>query len=111
MARAGQFRDRVTFQTETDIPDSGGGQATGWADIATVWAHLVEERGRERIANGRIEASAGAVLRVRHSPAVAVVTESDRAVIGGVVYNIRSIAQPDRRNRIIEMVLERGVAV
>lgn len=110
MARAGQMRDRVRIERETEQPDGGGGYEVGWFHVATVWGQLVPERGRERVESGRIEASVAAVLRIRYSSEVADVTAGYRVVIDGVDYNIRSVTQPDRRNRIIEMTVERGVA-
>lgn len=110
MARAGLMRDRVRLERETEQPDGGGGYVLGWFLVATVWGQLVPERGRERVEGGRMEASVGAVLRVRYSSDLVDLTAGWRAVIDGVAYNIRSVTQPDRRNRIIEMTVERGVA-
>jgi SPP1 family predicted phage head-tail adaptor len=111
MARAGQMRDRITLQRETEVSDGGGGYELGWFTVATVWGQLMPERGNERVENGRMEASVGAVLRIRYSSDVAEVSAGWRAVVDGEEYNIRSVTQPDRRNRIIEMTVDRGVAV
>lgn len=105
------MRDRVTLQRPQETPDGGGGFDLDWFTVATVWGRFMPERGNERVRAGRIEASVGAVVQVRHSSDVADVAPDWRAVIGGVAYNIRSVTQPDRRNRIIEMTVERGVAV
>jgi SPP1 family predicted phage head-tail adaptor len=111
MARAGLMRDRVTLQVEQEAPDGGGGYVLAWHDVATVWGHLTEERGRERLESGRIEGALGAVLKVRHSADTERVNPGWRAVIDGVEYNITSVSQPDRRNRVVEMTVVRGVAI
>ena len=111
MARAGQFRDRVTFQVQVEVPDGGGGVALTWQTVAEVWGRYMPERGRERVAAGRLEASVEGVLHVRGSPDTAAITPGHRAVIGGVSCNIRSVTNPDRRGHIIEMTIEEGVAV
>lgn len=111
MARAGLMRDRITFQQEREEPIGGGGYELNWHTAATVWGQLAPERGSERVEAGRMEASVGAVLRVRYSADTAAITAGWRALIDGEPYNIRSVTQPDRRNRIIEMTVERGVAV
>ncbi len=110
MSRAGQYRDRVTFQAKSVVSDGGGGEQTTWSDLATVRGHLIVGRGREAVASGRIESQVGSVLRVRHTAVTAAITPANRVLIKSVTYNIRSVSQPDRRNKVVEMVLERGVA-
>lgn len=110
MARAGQFRDRVTFQQSVDVPDGGGGVAITWQTVAVVWGHYMPQRGRERVAAGRMEAAVEGVLHVRGSPETSAITAAHRAVIDGAAYNIRSVTNPDRRGQIIEMTIEEGVA-
>lgn len=111
MARAGQFRDRVTFQQSVETPDGGGGVALVWQTVAVVWGRYMPQRGRERVAAGRMEASVEGVLHVRGSPETRAITAAHRVLIGGASYNIRSVANPDRRGQIIEMTVEEGVAV
>lgn len=110
MAGAGALRQRVTFQTETEMPDGGGGYERGWSDVITVWGSLQPERGRERLQADRLQASLGGVLRVRSSTETRAITEAHRVLIDGVPYQIRSIANPDQKNRYLEMTVERGVA-
>lgn len=108
--RAGQMRDRVTFQEAQEVSDGGGGYDVTWSPVATVWGSFIPERGSERVQAGRIENPVSGVLRIRYSSDVSGIDETYRALIDGVVYNIRSVTQPDRRQRAIEMIIERGVA-
>ena len=107
--RAGRLRDRVIFQRETETADNAGGYASSWADYLTVWASFMPERGQERIETDRVNASFSGKLHIRSSSESRAVTESDRVSINGELYNIRSISNPDQRNRMLEMVVERGV--
>lgn len=108
--RAGLLRDRVTFQSEAESADGAGGNTIAWTDRFIVWGQVVEERGRERVEAGRLAAPFGAVLRVRSSTNARLVTPEWRCTIAGVAWNIRSIGNPDRRGKMLEMVIERGVA-
>lgn len=110
MARAGQFRDRAAFQAEQKVADGGGGSTVAWQTQFTVWAHLIPQRSREQIEAGRLESSTLATLRVRYSSDTAQITSEWRAVVDAVPYNIIAVSQPDRRQRIVEMSVERGVA-
>lgn len=108
--RAGRLRDRVTFQEPVRVSNGAGGNTKTWSDVVTVWGAYSPERGREQLAGGAIQATGRGVLQIRYSSTVAVITEEHRALINGETYNILSVTNPDRRNRALELVLERGTA-
>lgn len=108
--RAGRLRDRVSFQAEQPASDGAGGNTVSWAAQFTVWGGVAEDRGRERVEGGRLAAPFVAVLTVRSSADTRRVTPDWRCVIKGEVWNIRSVGNPDRRSKALEMVIERGVA-
>lgn len=107
---AGQLRKRVTFEREQRSADGAGGAAVKWVPELTVWGGLITERGRERLEAGRLESANTAILKVRSSSAARCIDASYRAQIDGVSYQVRSIDNPDQRNKYLEMVVERGVA-
>lgn len=112
MVRAGQMRHRCLFERRDTTPDDYGNvTAGGWVAIDAVWGQLIEAKGRESIEAGRMESAVGAVLRVRSSATMRTITAADRVTIRGEVYAIRAIGNPDQRNEVIEMVVERGVGV
>lgn len=105
---AGSMRKRITFQLETEVPDGGGGYELGWSELATVWGSFKPERGNERVQAGRIAETLAGVMRVRSSATTRLVTTSHIAVMDGEGYNIRSITNPDQRDKYIELAVERG---
>lgn len=109
--RSGTLRQRCTFQSETDTPDGQGGNTRSWKTIATVWGAYEPQLGREAIAQGRLQGSNIGNLWVRYSDLIATqVKLSSRVVVDGQVHQIRSIIQPDQNRRMLQMVIERGVA-
>lgn len=112
--RAGALREKVTFERpDTSTPDVYGNVGDGSFAVLSntvVRGSLRETRGRERVEGGALRAPMTAVLTVRSSTLTRAFTEADRAVINGVNWNIRSITNPDMRNRWLEMVVERKVA-
>lgn len=110
MARAGNLNKRVVFQRKVVTPDGGGGHSKEWAILVEVWGGFAPERGSERLEAGRLEGSLFGVLRVRSSPTTRTVTVDDRAIVDGVAHQIRSISNPDQRNRMLDILVERGVA-
>jgi head-tail adaptor len=112
MSSAGPLNKRVSFQRRDTATDEYGNVSTGtWSEINVVWGGLNETAGRERIDGAALEAPMTGLLTVRSSSLTRAVREADSAFIGGVRWNIRSIRNPDRRNRFLEMVIEREVAV
>tara|TARA_Y100000815_G_scaffold228067_1_gene216877 strand:- start:305 stop:646 length:342 start_codon:yes stop_codon:yes gene_type:complete len=112
MPGAGQLRDRVSFYRLTEADDGYGNVHSGWADdpFLTVWGAFQPERGRERLEAGRMESAVAGVLTVRSSADARAVTPADKVAVKGEDYAIRSITNPDRRNRFLEILVERGVA-
>ncbi|MTH96647.1 phage head closure protein [Roseibium sp. RKSG952] len=108
MARAGSYRDRVTFQESQSVSDGAGGQTTAWVDLVTVWGNYRAERGTEAMKAGAVLAASRGTLKVRYSSQVAGINATYRAVIRGEVHDIQSVINPDRRWRELEMVLVRG---
>lgn len=110
MARAGTLNKRVTFQRRVVTDDGGGGHSREWSNLVEVWGGFSPERGSERLEAGRLQGSLFGVLRVRSSATTRTVTVDDRVMIDGVAHQIRSVANTDQRNRMLDILVERGVA-
>lgn len=109
---AGAFRDRVLFQRQDNATDPLGNVTSGaWLDLfPEINCKLTVKKGSEREEAGRLESAVTSVIRVRISANTRLVTTADRAVVNGEAHQIRWITDPTRRNRYLEMGIERGVA-
>ena len=109
----GLARDFVTFEAFTEASDGIGGTTRTWVAVEPlrISANVKTQRGKETIENGAIQNPQAIVLKVRSSSVTRTITEAHRALINGQYYNIRSIENPDRRSRFIEMVLEKGTPI
>lgn len=107
---AGPSRKRVRFEVENRVSDGGGGNSVTWDEHVTVWGKFKPERGGEKFEGGRNEASLMGILKIRSSTEARLITTAMRVKIDGVAYQIRSIPNPDQRNRFLEMLVERGVS-
>lgn len=108
---AGELRDRISIQRKTEQSDGAGGSEFVWAAItglASIRGAFRPERGNERIDNGRLTSSVAGTLKIRSSSASRGIVASDRAIINGDAYAIHSVTNPDRRNKYIELTVERG---
>lgn len=106
----GDRNKRVYFQRSLRTSDGGGGWAVQWQPVTVAWGQLRLERGRERLAAGRLESAVAGILTVPYSEEAAAVDADYRAVIDGVPYQIRSVTNPDQRRKFLEMIVEEGVA-
>lgn len=104
--KAGTLNKRATFQRFTSVSDGAGGSTKEWTDYVTVWAQLSPERAREKIQQGRITDSSAGVLRVRSSSVTRLIDGAHRVIVSGVVYDVKSHANPDQRNDMLEFVVE-----
>lgn len=110
MARAGLFRDRVTFQRMASTTDVYGNTTGDWSDHATRYAHLIERLGQEDIEQGALQDVAVATMRVRADTITKAITTADRVVSRGIYWAITSIMQVNSKGDLLEMRLEKGIA-
>lgn len=108
---AGALNKRVTFRQRVDTPDTGGGFSSEWKDELIELANFRPERGAERLQAGRITATLAGLLTVRSSAATRAIDETQSVMIDGEPYQIRSISNPDQRDHMLEMSVERGSAL
>jgi len=110
MARAGLFRDRVTFQRMASTTDVYGNTTGDWSDHATRYAHLIERLGQEDIEQGALQDVAVATMRVRADAITKAIKTADRVVSRGIYWAITSIMQVSSKGDLLEMRLEKGIA-
>lgn len=108
---AGPLRDRIAFKQKVETADGQGGYSAAWVTQFTVWGSFRPMRGREQMEAGRLESSVEGVMRVRSSPTTRQIEADWIAVLDSVDYNIRWVSNPDRRDRFLEIAVQRGVAV
>lgn len=110
-AKARRLRNRVEFQRPVEMTSPLGEAYRGWETVARRWADYIPQRGREQLEAGRLQSEVPGTLQVRFDSVTKDIAAEYRVLIDGVEHQIRSIMDPDMRRRIIEMVVERGVAV
>ena len=108
--RAGKLRTRVVFQKEVKTADGAGGYSLDWGDDRVVPCEMRTASAREILAGGQVEDTERALLSAR-AKSVAFLDASWRALIDDVPWNIRGVSNADQRQRVTDIVIERGVAV
>lgn len=105
--RIGRLRHRVTIQAETATTDAGGGYASAWADVATVWARLEAMEGRELVLGGVIRGDASHRVTMRYRAGV---TPDNRIVYDGRVFDVVSVANLEERDEALRIMCREVVS-
>jgi head-tail adaptor len=114
MLKAGDLRDRVTFQKRTATDDGYGNPISGdFTDQFTVWAQTSNiAPGARRSSRQRLAGTQPVTIVVRSSSQTRLVTTAWRAVNArsGEIYNLQTAANMDGRGEAIEFMATSGEA-
>lgn len=82
---AGSLSTRVSLQRKTSGKDALGQPIDTWTEYAKVWGNVLQLSGRETVSSGTTVGTVQASIRIRYRTDV---TNGDRAIAQGVVFNI-----------------------
>ncbi|WP_321397379.1 phage head closure protein [Emcibacter sp.] len=91
-----ELRYRVTCQEEERTPDGTGGYATGWRDVATVWAAIMPVSAKMTQEARQQRPKRTMDIRVRFR---ADLEPCRRMLQGGKRWRVLSVLDPDGRGR------------
>lgn len=99
--RIGRLRHRITIQEPTITRNDRGAEVLAWSTLATVWAEVRSNTGREQVINNNQEiASATHVVTIRHRDDV---TPKMRLQWSGRTFGIESLVESDNRRRMLQL--------
>lgn len=86
--KAGKLRHRLEIQARTATQDSFGDALTAWATVATRWASIEPQSGRETWRADQQQPDTSGTITIRY---FAGLTPRHRLVKGSRVFNIESV--------------------
>ncbi len=95
--RAGGLDRRVTIQRFTETQDPYGEPILTWSDLATVFAEVRQQGGREYLAAATLIDETRVVFYIRWYPGL---TPLDRVIYGGRLHNIKEVREIGRRDGV-----------
>ena len=101
MIRSGRLRHRVALQQPTTTRNSTGEPIVTWTTVATVWAEVLDLRGREYIASQEAHSEVGTKITIRYRSDLDLTW---RAVFGTRLFDIQQIADLKGHNAILELM-------
>ena len=91
----GKLDRRITIQREMVVGDDGyGNEIVDWGDVATVWARVIQQTGREFFALAAIQAETRVVFHLRFIEGM---TTEDRVDYEGQLHDIHEVRELGRR--------------
>ena len=97
---------RAEFSLRESIEDDMGGVVHGWEDRFTLWAHIRYLRGSEAVMQARLVSKAPVIITVRRSAQSVGITSEWRAVVGGVIFDLKEDPRPSEDGGFMEMLAE-----
>ena len=91
--RAGSMNERVTIRRRADVQDANGEMVPGWADVATLWASVVDITGREYISANATSGSVQTKITIRYMDGI---LPTMRVIHGANTYEIQSVLGHNR---------------
>ncbi len=84
----GSMRNKIVIQTLGGATDSGGGQATSYSTLATVWAEVINNSGQENMFGDQVRTTDSYTFTIRYLSSV---TTKHRISYNSLTFNIQSI--------------------
>lgn len=95
---AGKLNKRITIQANALTRDTNGAEVDSWTTVATVWAAITTDAGREFYAAQKINAETTAVMRIRYRAGL---NPRMRVLYAGKYFNILHINNVNEANKEI----------
>ena len=96
----GKLRHRVTIQEFTSVRKTGGGRTKTWADLTTVWAHVMPKAKDEIINAMQLEGATDHVVTIRYRDEV---NTNQRIKFGSRYFSIKSLVNIEEKGRFLEI--------
>lgn len=103
--RAGDLDRRITLQKRTEQQDTYGQPIITWVPIATVWAQMQQQSGREFMAGAIPVSERRVVFRMRHRSDITVL---DRVTHDGDEFDVNEVRELGRREGLELHTTARG---
>lgn len=104
----GGMRHRLVIENPQSTTDNLGGRQTEFQEAGSVWGNLKEKSGKESEFRGKVTDVYTHVLTCRNTT---LITAKSRLKYGNRFFNVKSIINPDGRDRYLEVLLNEGVAI
>lgn len=111
-----RFDTRVKFETRQRVPNGGGGHSVIWNEMGGVgsgsrWVALwpvAQSRTDEEVGESQVANAPDYRLIARSDSDTITLSATDRVLIDGEPYAIKSLARPDRGRGTISMIVQAG---
>lgn len=104
----GSMRHRIDVQNPSNVRDELGGSDSSFTTATSVWANIQEKDGKEDFARGKVNTTYTHSMTCRYTPSL---NERSRIRYGNRFFNVKSVTNPDGREKFMEVLLSEGSAI
>ena len=102
--RAGQLRNQITIQSNTDSRDAYGGVTSSWSTHVQAWASINPISGTERQGDSKITGDLTYEFIFRHDPSVARILTGMRISWDSRIFDIEQVMEWQERAWWIRLI-------
>lgn len=98
---AGRLRQRIEVWRKQGTDDGLGGRKTVWSKVATLWAEVIGQNGREALLAQAVQGVQFFRITIRYGSGI---LDTDQLRYGAITLNVRSVTDQDgmRESEIIQ---------
>ena len=104
--RAGNLKNKIIFQQQTQIKDNFGEVKNNWSDVLITWASIQTISGKEQYLSNQNYATLSHKLRVRYSN---LINSKQQILFGTRVFKILAVLNIFEKNKELEILVEESV--
>jgi SPP1 family predicted phage head-tail adaptor len=101
--RIGKLRHRLTLESPSRTPDSGGGADIAWTEVAVLSGAIEEISGSEIVAADQISGKRQVIVSIRHREDIA---PAMRFRLGNRLLPIGAIVDPEGKRKYLRCLCE-----
>lgn len=105
--RAGRLNRRVVIQQRLAAENELGEKVSGWQNVATVWANIMQKSGMETIRSEMEMSVVNTSIRIRYRTDI---NAGMRVADGSTIYEIRSVVLDRQSKQYVDLICATGAS-
>lgn len=104
---AGRLNRRIAIQQRLGTENELGERVSGWRNVATVWASIIQKSGIETVRSEMELSVVSASIRIRYRNDV---SAGMRVLDGSTVYDIQAVLLDNVTKKYVDLVCQTGAS-
>lgn len=102
---AGNYRDRVEIQQQSEADDDAGQRVLEWVHYDEVWADVLLPNGKALVASDRENSLVSGSIRIRFRKDI---TAGMRVLWSSMIFDVKAVLPDTDKRQHVDLVVETG---